>query len=89
MLTGSPVQLVNVPEAGVPRAGVVSVGLVSVLLVSVCVRRADVLRDIGRSQVPIVTNAKRRARSSDAVSCVRRRAVVKSAIAASAIYPAL
>ena len=27
---GSPVQLVNTPEAGVPRAGVVSVGLVSV-----------------------------------------------------------
>ncbi len=33
--TGSPVQLVNVPEAGVPNAGVVNVGDVRVLLVNV------------------------------------------------------
>lgn len=37
VLTGSPVQFVNVPLAGVPSAGVVSVGLVSVLLVKVSV----------------------------------------------------
>ena len=33
--TGSPVQLVRVPELGVPNAGVVNVGDVNVLLVSV------------------------------------------------------
>ena len=37
VVSGSPVTLVIVPDAGVPSAGVVSVGLVNVLLVSVCV----------------------------------------------------
>lgn len=36
-LTGSPVQLVSVPDDGVPSTGVVSVGLVKVLLVNVSV----------------------------------------------------
>jgi hypothetical protein len=37
VVSGKPVALVSVPEAGVPSAGVVSVGEVSVLLVSVSV----------------------------------------------------
>jgi hypothetical protein len=36
-LTGKPVVLVRVPDAGVPRAGVVSVGLVKVLFVRVSI----------------------------------------------------
>lgn len=53
VLTGSPVQFVNVPLDGVPNTGVVSVGLVSVLFVNVSVpARVASVPVVGRTTVP-------------------------------------
>jgi hypothetical protein len=53
VLTGSPVQLVNVPLDGVPNTGVVSVGLVSVLFVNVSVpARVASVPVVGSTTVP-------------------------------------
>ena len=54
--TGSPVQLVSVPEAGVPNTGAVRVGLVRVLFVSVSVvaRPTKVSVEVGSVSVPVL-----------------------------------